>query len=527
MIRRRDLLRGGAGALGLAVLGGEGKAAAPDAGADARAPLTVAPPPPRPVAVPPVAVDVHCHTFCSADLPIVGFVAHFIPGLTELSRFVSRWPEVAVRAFVGAVAKLPDAAAPAGDVELARLRELAAHPGLPVTPVPPLPPELLDMLLEKLAKHLPFTVSPEKRRIIERYLLTLYLVAHPRSAIAASITDLFPTVSLFTPALVDYDAWSEDRAPTPLWQQILVQEQIARLSTLGRIGRADARFHPFVAFDPRRQVEGAQRAGKPGTAPPPPSAAGSALDLVRYAIEAAGFLGVKLYPPVGFAPTDNVHLRGDLSFAAGLDGALESLYAYAAATEVPILTHASSANEYGLGLHRLASPANWAPVLERHPTLRLNFGHFGHDYGVADPAAPKPTTDAWIYQAAAVMEGHPNVYADLSNSPLVYDASYRQRLVPLLADVIARYPKVKRRLMYGSDWWLSGLDPDADAAVDQFRATLGRLLGPDGLADLMGRNALRFLGLLDDDGRPRSGAAAARLRQFYAGAPLPPWLPAG
>ncbi|HLK93627.1 MAG TPA: amidohydrolase family protein [Polyangia bacterium] len=529
MLRRRDLLRGGAGALALTALGREARAASPDA-APPPSP-TPAPAASKPVAPAPVAVDVHCHTFCSADLPIVGFVAHFIPGLTELSRFVSRWPEVAVRAFVGAVAKLPDAAAPTAEVELGRLRDLAAHAGPPVAPVPPLPAELLDMLLEKLAKRLPFTVGPEKRRIIERYLTTLYLVAHPRSAIAASLTDLFPSVSLFTPALVDYDAWSEDRAPTPLWQQILVQEQIARLSTLGRIGRADARFHPFVAFDPRRQVEGLARAGKPASAPTAapatPGAGSSALDLVRYAIEAAGFLGVKIYPPVGFAPGDNVHLRADLPFAAGLDGALEALYAYCAGAEAPILTHTSSANEYGLGLHRLASPLHWAPVLERHPTLRLNFGHFGHDYGVADPAAPKPTPDAWISQAAALIEGHPNVYADLSNSPLVYDAAYRQRLVPLLGDVIARYPKVKRRLMYGSDWWLSGLDPDADAAVEQFRATLGGLLGPEGLADLMGRNALRFLGFLDDDGRPRNGAAAARLRKFYSGVTFPSWLPTG
>ena len=79
--------------------------------------------------------------------------------------------------------------------------------------------------------------------------------------------------------------------------------------------------------------------------------------------------------------------------------------------------------------------------------------------------------------------------------------------------------------MYGSDWWLSGLDPEAAAAVGQFRATLGGMLGPDGLADLMGRNALRFLGFLDEDGRPRPGASAARLRRFYAGAPAPAWLP--
>jgi predicted TIM-barrel fold metal-dependent hydrolase len=480
------------------------------------------------------SVDVHCHTFCSLDLPIVGFVAHFIPGLTELSRFVSRWPELVVRAFVGAVARLPDAAAPSADAELAMLGQLPLAAGPPVGPVTPLPPQALDMMLDELTKHLPFSVSPDKRRIVARYIEALYLVAHARSAIAASITRIFPSVSLFTPALVDYDAWSDDRAPTPLWQQILVQERIARLSTVGRIGRADARFHPFAAFDPRRQIEGPQgqvatpKPGAPTTPagpPPRPSAASSALELVRYAVEAGGFLGVKLYPPVGFAPTDNVRLRPDLAFAAGLDVALDALYGYCAAAEVPILTHASAANEYALGLHRLVSPAHWRPVLERHPTLRLNLGHFGHDYGVANPEAPQESADAWIYQAAALMDRHPNVYADLSNSPLVYDRAYARRLVPLLADVISRHPAVKHRLMYGSDWWLSALDPDATLAVDRFRATLGGLLGPEGLADVMGRNALRFLGFLDDQGRPRVGLAASRLRAFYGSAPTPSWLP--
>jgi predicted TIM-barrel fold metal-dependent hydrolase len=530
--RRRDLLIGGAGALGLAALGGKARAATPPpASAAPLLPASAVPPAPRPLpALPPVAVDVHCHTFCSADLPIVGFVAHFIPGLTELSRFVSHWPELVVRTLVGAVATLPNAVAPSGEAELAMLRSALAQPAAGRLPaVPTLAPELLETLLGELTKHLPFSVSAEKRRIIVRYLETLYLVAHPRVSIAASIAQMFPSIALFTPALVDYDAWSEDRAPTPLWQQVLVQESISRLSVAGRIGRSDARFHPFVAFDPRRQIEGPQAAtlksgGPLATAIPVPTAASSALELVRYAIEAGGFLGVKLYPPVGFAPADNVHLRRDLPFAAGLDGALEALYGYCASAEAPILTHTSAANEYGLGLHRLVSPEHWRPVLERHPTLRLNFGHFGHDYGVPQTNTPMKPTDAWIYQAAALIDRYPNVYADLSNSPLVYDPGYGKRLCALLADVIARYPRVKRRLMYGSDWWLSGLDPEAAAAVGQFRATLGGLLGSDGLADLMGRNALRFLGFLDDDGRPRPGASAARLRRFYAGAPTPPWL---
>jgi predicted TIM-barrel fold metal-dependent hydrolase len=527
-LRRRDLLIGGAGAFGLAALGRKGRAAVAPPG-----PGPLEPPSPSPPSR--LAVDVHCHTFCSADLPIVGFVAHFIPGLTELSRFVSRWPELVVRALVGAVATLPNAGAPSGEAELATLRRMLAQPpnDVSVPPVPTLPPEMLEALLAELTNHLPFSVGADKRRIIVRYLETLYLVAHPRAMIAASIAQIFPSIALYTPALVDYDAWSDDRAPTPLWQQVLLQESIARLSVRGQIGRPDARFHPFVAFDPRRQIEGpratAPKPGLPPATPAPalviPSAASSALELVRYAIEAGGFLGVKLYPPVGFAPSDNVHLRPELSFAAGLDGALESLYGYCEGAEVPILTHAGPSNEYGLGLRELVAPARWSPVLARHPTLRLNFGHFGHDYGVAIERPPGGLREGWIYQAAALIDRYPNVYADLSNSPLVYDAAYGQRLSQLLGEVIARYPKVRRRIMYGSDWWLSGLDPNASAAVGQFHAVLGGLLGADGMADLMGRNALRFLGFLDDDGRPRAGASAARLRRFYGGAPAPGWLP--
>jgi predicted TIM-barrel fold metal-dependent hydrolase len=520
-LRRRDLVLGAAGVTALAAIGRR------SAGAATTGVLSTLGRKAGSLALPPVAVDVHCHTFCAADLPIVGFVAHYIPGLTDLSRLVTRWPELVVRALAGAVATLPDAVAPTGDEELAQLRALLAHPGCAaIAPVTPLPRQALDALLEELTRHLPFSVAADKRRIVARYLDALYLIAHPRASISAALAQTFPSVTLFTPALVDYDAWSEDRAPTPLWQQIVIQEAIARLSIAGRVGRPDARIHPFVAFDPRRDLESGRPASAATGAPPaPPSAASPALEMVRYAIEGGGFLGVKLYPPVGFAPLDNLRLRPELPFAARLDEALRALYAYCQAAEIPITTHASAANEYGLGLHALVAPDRWQPVLERYPALRLNFGHFGHDYGVEDRAAPRETASAWIYQAAALIERYPNVYADLSNSPLVYDVAYATRLVALLTDVLTRYPKVRQRLMYGSDWWLSRLDPEADTAVEKFRATFARLLDADGVADVMGRNALRFLGFLDDAGHPRSGAGAARLRRFYAGAPLPPWLP--
>ena len=370
-----------------------------------------------------------------------------------------------------------------------------------ISGVPPLPAEALDELLAMLAKKLPFEIGAVKRRLLARYLDTLFLAAHPRAAIAATLAEMFPSVALFTPALVDYDAWSEDAAPTPLATQIQIQETIARLSVQGKIGRGNARFHPFVAFDPRRDVE----------------AGGTALAMVRQAIATGGFVGVKVYPPVGFAPLDNARLRPRAPLSARLDGALRGPYAFCETEEVPITTHASAANEYGIGLRELVAPERWGVVLKSHPTLRLNFGHFGGE----------ETTASWVHQAAALVQNHPNVYADLSNSPLVYDVAYAAKTAVVLRDIVARYPKVKRRLMYGSDWWPSRLDPDAALAVTRFRTTLAEVLTPDEVTDVMGRNALRFLGLLDDVNRPRAGKTAARLRKFYGGAPLPPWLWAG
>jgi hypothetical protein len=80
--------------------------------------------------------------------------------------------------------------------------------------------------------------------------------------------------------------------------------------------------------------------------------------------------------------------------------------------------------------------------------------------------------------------------------------------------------------MYGSDWWLARLEPGGASSVEAMRTALGARFRPDEVADIMGRNALRFLGFLDDANRPRAGRSARRLRRLYgsAAAPAPAWL---
>jgi predicted TIM-barrel fold metal-dependent hydrolase len=541
--RRRDIL---AGSLALAALGPRRIVAAEPA------PATLLPPLPAGF-----EVDVHCHSFSTADLPVVGFVAHYIPGLSDITRELTHWPELVIREILRLVTKLPDAVVPKAADELAALQK-ALTTGETIPSMLMIPDEVAAGILGKALKYLPFSIGDDTRTALARYVTTLYTVTHARGTIAATMVDTYGSVSLFTPCLVDYDEWSDDRAPTPLADQIAIQTLVSKLAARQRIKRNDVRIHPFVAFDPAREVKrklpspdsvkSYRPFGDPRvfdenktyacvTTPAPAITADSgAIEMVRHAVEAGGFLGVKMYPPVGFAPLDNASLRPTLPTSPRLDLALRALYAYCEAEEIPITAHTSAGNEYGLGFRDLVSPDRWIPVLKAYPNLRLNMGHYGHEYGV-DRFQGVNACEAWIRQASALIQAYPNVYADLSNSPLAFDAGYRLRYIPYLRDILARFPKVRKRLMYGSDWWLNRLQAGSDSFALGIRGALSdanaaaksdtKLFSPDEISDIMGRNALRFLGLLDDNNRPRSGRATARLRQFYADAQgVPPiWLP--
>jgi len=469
----------------------------------------------RPAAPPrfeqPIVVDVHCHDFNASDLPITGFIARTIPGLAEMSRSVNSFPELLVRQVVGTFHGWLNTVAPTAQEETALLRAALARPdgaGM-IDPVPPftLPLGPVENLADKVAAlfHLDPTALRAQLTVLAQ---TLYIVTHTRAALAATLATSYPRVALFTPLLVDYDAWSDDRPASPLASQIAVHAGLARLAMRGRVGRVGARFHPFIAYDPLREAQG-----------------GGALALVREAVERSGFVGVKLYPPVGFLPIGNEAAGGDPARGRALDAALRALYALCAAEEIPITAHASPTNQFALGFGELAAPARWAPVLREFPSLRLNFGHFGHETG-ADGVEGIEARAAWMRQAAELIESYPHVYGDLSGSPLVYDSAYATRFGAHLTALCARFPRLPARLMYGSDWWLNRFDPGGDVPmVEAFEGRLEAWLGAQARAAILGRNALRFLGFLDDDDRlATANRNAQRLRAFHAGEPLPPWL---
>jgi len=460
----------------------------------------------------PVVVDVHAHNFNATDLPVLGFVAHFIPFLTDFSREVWDEPDKLCRKLAEEVITAIKVVTPKAAVELPEVAAMTAWPG------PVADSAAADRAADAVARGAAwlerlFGANWDINTVVRRAAQVVNLTAHRRAEVTATMAATYPGVSLFVPMLVDYDGWvgdnASDKAPSPLADQIKVHGAFGRLSTKVPLGkqpdREGARLHPFVAFDPRRA---------------------DALALVKRAIETEGFIGVKVYPPVGFAPTNNRCLQPNMADAKDVDAALDALYDYCTQNDVPVTTHCSTGNEFSLGLRDLVAPHRWAPVLAKFPKLRLNLGHFGHMEGI-DSKRGLRSCEAWLRQAGALMEQYQNVYADLSGSDLNKDGA-AATYAGFLRQAFAKYKSIPKRMMYGSDWWLNRFFDGAPDYLTKFQTSFMNLFPDDNdmYADVLGRNALRFLGFSSDDGGRAKNAQ--RLTALYESsrAVMPSWLSA-
>jgi predicted TIM-barrel fold metal-dependent hydrolase len=177
---------------------------------------------------------------------------------------------------------------------------------------------------------------------------------------------------VMTPAIVDFGPWPlqdwyvySDLTRTADQQAVLLK----KIALIRRRGRA---IHGFIGFDPWRYLKDK---GTPN----------DSLKVVKDAIEHRGFVGVKLYPPMGFRPYGNKNLDFPDKLVelcnghpgGALDKVLTELYHYCNSNEVAIMAHCSdsigSRPHYALR----SAPEHWEPVLNKFKRLRLNLGHFG------------------------------------------------------------------------------------------------------------------------------------------------------
>ncbi|MEK6794410.1 MAG: amidohydrolase family protein [Spirochaetota bacterium] len=268
--------------------------------------------------------------------------------------------------------------------------------------------------------------------------------------------------------------------------------QITTLTELKK--RHSDRIFPFLGVDPRRN---------------------DALDgkLLSFIGDMVGkgrtFAGVKLYPPIGFSPTD--------PFLFGKGG----FYEYAEKNGIPITVHFSAAG-FAVMSDRVAAqgdiydddsgeiasvtdifedgvidfhasivnvgeaiserirvfnhPKLWAKVLDVYPRLTLNLAHFG-GFGRLHQYLDGRRAGHWSAFAREAIIKYPNVYADLSGwFEKREDTSIRHPLATFVADVYAKLPgNARSKVLYGSDWFILSLkDPDLGTYIKRFTAAFGK-----------------------------------------------------
>lgn len=340
------------------------------------------------------------------------------------------------------------------------------------------------------------------------------------------------SVDLIVASMVDFDWWltQGSKTPTPLYSapgsaektQLDVMEQIS-IVTNGQV-------HGFAAFDPLREV--AFRAGK--------GAQWSSRAFVQEAITKRGCVGVKLYPPMGFAAYGNSSkpndfwegnklpdwLHGDISYNDGkppqglgarMDEVLGELYAWCSSPqqEVPILAHSNQTNGVTEEFKELVSASYWKNALTAFPNLRVSFGHLGDFSGDLQQPAIPDSSQSFIDLFASAPHAHGDSGFDaevLREEELLakrYQTAYGDGSTPQ-AQLFAQ------RLMYGTDWNLVMVSGDIGDYEKNFVALFEGLQNGNQLIDghkvkdrFFGWNAVEFLGLKSGD-RTRQ-----RLEDFY------------
>jgi predicted TIM-barrel fold metal-dependent hydrolase len=470
-------------------------------------------------------VDIHCHAFNADDLPVRGFIhrlhlRNVFLG-TTLAELVDKLVQGNAPGYAADVARLDSVLGPGDSLEMPMSVPGGSDPGLFEDEVDRALADLYQQdsdLVERVGgaigdEHALTDGTPPPEGVADlwrnarRAVRWVKLFGRSRLDLVADYVHTFgDEVDLVTPLLVDLGTGLGDVAKTSGRQQIALFEKLSRASMLGVLpGAGKAQLHPFVGFDPLREL----RARRTNDIETP-------LDLVRTAVLRYGFVGVKVYPPMGWRPSGN-HSRRGLSGAdaSEVDRIVDDLAQWCAAEQVPITAHCANSNHADPGFDGFGGPDDWLPVLRRHPGMHVNLGHFGG-------ASAREADDGWPWRIARATRELPGLYADVGNHR-IYDRALTRSYLGMIERMFAAPPTdvMADRIMYGSDWFMVAIHPEYEQFLGRYTELFGRF-GSERTDRFLGGNALSFLGF-DDPSNKNAQRLLARYQRF-APDRVPSWL---
>lgn len=182
------------------------------------------------------------------------------------------------------------------------------------------------------------------------------------------------------------------------------------------------------------------------------------LDLMKDALENKGFVGVKLYPSLGYEVTDPK---------------LMDVYEYCEEHDTPLLMHCNHTGFYvEEAFIDFCDPEHWIPILDGHPDLKLCFAHFDGHESLSLPGGLQG--DTWGKKILDLMESdtYTGIYADVSyHTDMMGEPGLEEHYLQTLKGLLDR-PVVQDRILFGTDSWLLRLNMSDELFWSYFRSKL-------------------------------------------------------
>lgn len=232
--------------------------------------------------------------------------------------------------------------------------------------------------------------------------------------------------------------------------------QIEEIVRLRAKGHYKDRLLPFLFVDPRR---------------PEFTDGQKVLDWVKMHFDKYGFVGIKMYPALGYYPFDEK---------------LDKLYEWAQKNFIPITYHCiegviyyrgdlktvprprfpNKRHNFGLKKNEdyqrnFTEPENYVDVLRMYPELKINLGHYAGEKEIIE-------NGPWYQTIKRLITSHPNVYTDVSftlNDKACHDQIH--------ADI--NTPGLGEKILFGTDYYVVEKNKDEAFLRDELRNRLNEL----------------------------------------------------
>ena len=309
-------------------------------------------------------------------------------------------------------------------------------------------------------------------------------------------------------SLVDFDYWLDNPPRSSRQDQVKIQSLLSLVS--------GGYMLPLVSYNPWTDI----------------MRGGESLQLVKDAVLNRGFIGVKIYPPMGYFPYGNRSLEGTIETGKprpnldDLDNRLEALFSFCMDAKVPVMAHAGESMGRDDPSDGFGGPDGWRELLRQFRGKGapiVDAAHFGGD-------SPKETENGdsgtvWPKQLAQLMVNEPNateLYGDLGYwTALRHCGELKDTDCKLslqrITDALAVFPQLTGRIMYGTDWFMMSKEVGWQSYAEELAHGLSGTLPAD---RFFYWNAVQCFGL------GANGENRERLNAWLSGVPggLPAWL---